>query len=110
MDKPSAPRIEPAKNVDDAAPDYSAPGVAPEYKNVTAENTEGAQEKRLLESSSKGAKLSEADQKALDEQNPPAPKVGPDVVSDLYESPGGYQVVPHGVKPEDVGATAINRA
>ncbi len=34
---------------------------------------------------------------------PEPPKVGPVANVDLYETPGGYQVVPAGYKPEEVG-------
>lgn len=34
---------------------------------------------------------------------PEPPKIGPVANVDLYETPGGYQVVPAGMKPEDVG-------
>lgn len=39
----------------------------------------------------------------LRDLEPEPPKVGPIGNVDLYDTPGGYQVVPAGMKPEDVG-------
>lgn len=38
---------------------------------------------------------------------PPPPAIGPLHTVDLYLTPGGWQVTPPGVKPEDVGKNAI---
>jgi hypothetical protein len=40
---------------------------------------------------------------------PPPPTVGPIRSSDLYLTPGGWQNVPPGVRPEDVGKNAVHR-
>lgn len=40
---------------------------------------------------------------------PPPPSVGPIRSSDLYLTPGGWQNVPPGVKPEDVGKNSGRR-
>jgi hypothetical protein len=40
---------------------------------------------------------------------PPPPTVGPIHSVDLYRTPGGWQITPVGVKPEDVGRDAISR-
>ena len=40
---------------------------------------------------------------------PPPPTVGPIHNTDLYLTPGGWQNVPVGVKPEDVGKNSIHR-
>lgn len=40
---------------------------------------------------------------------PPPPSVGPIRSSDLYLTPGGWQNVPPGVKPEDVGRNSGRR-
>lgn len=40
---------------------------------------------------------------------PPPPTVGPIHNTDLHLTPGGWQVTPVGVKPEDVGKNAIHR-
>jgi hypothetical protein len=40
---------------------------------------------------------------------PPPPTPGPIHSSDFYRTPGGYQSVPPGVPPEDVGKNAISR-
>lgn len=40
---------------------------------------------------------------------PPPPAIGPLHTADLYLTPGGWQITPPGVKPEDVGKNAINR-
>lgn len=40
---------------------------------------------------------------------PPPPANGPLHTTDLYLTPGGWQQVPPGVKPEDAGKNAISR-
>jgi hypothetical protein len=40
---------------------------------------------------------------------PPPPTIGPVHNTDLYLTPAGWQQTPVGVKPEDVGSTAIAR-
>jgi hypothetical protein len=40
---------------------------------------------------------------------PPPPTNGPLRTSDLYLTPGGWQSVPPGQNPEDVGKNAISR-
>jgi hypothetical protein len=40
---------------------------------------------------------------------PPPPTPGPIHSSDFYRTPGGYQSVPPGVPPEDVGKNAVSR-
>jgi hypothetical protein len=40
---------------------------------------------------------------------PPPPAVGPIHTSDLYLTPGGWQNVPPGVAPEEVGKNSISR-
>ena len=40
---------------------------------------------------------------------PPPPTIGPLHTADLHLTPGGWQVTPVGVKPQDVGGTAISR-
>lgn len=40
---------------------------------------------------------------------PPPPAAGPIHSSDLYLTPGGWQNVPPGVAPEDVGKNALHR-
>jgi hypothetical protein len=40
---------------------------------------------------------------------PPPPTVGPIHNVDLHRTPGGWQVTPVGVPPEDVGKNAISR-
>lgn len=40
---------------------------------------------------------------------PPPPTPGPVHTADLYLTPAGWQQTPPGVKPEDVGGTAIAR-
>ena len=40
---------------------------------------------------------------------PPPPTIGPEHTTDLYLTPAGWQQTPVGVKPEDVGASAIAR-
>lgn len=40
---------------------------------------------------------------------PPPPTIGPIHNTDLHLTPGGWQVTPVGVKPEDVGKNAIHR-
>ena len=42
-------------------------------------------------------------------EEPPPPYTGPDPVVDLHLTPGGWQITPKGVKPEDVGKNAISR-
>lgn len=39
----------------------------------------------------------------LRDLEPEPPKLGPIANVDLYDTPGGYQAVPAGMKPEDVG-------
>ena len=48
------------------------------------------------------------DKVARGEESPP-PTVGPEHTVDLHRTPGGWQVTPAGVKPEDVGKDAISR-
>lgn len=40
---------------------------------------------------------------------PPPPTPGPIYTADMYMTPGGYQQVPPGVKPEDVGGNSVAR-
>lgn len=40
---------------------------------------------------------------------PPPPAIGPLHTVDLHLTPGGWQITPPGVKPEDVGKNAISR-
>ena len=40
---------------------------------------------------------------------PPPPTVGPIHTVDLHRTPGGWQITPVGVAPEDVGKDAISR-
>jgi hypothetical protein len=40
---------------------------------------------------------------------PPPPTIGPVHTTDLYLTPAGWQQTPVGVKPEEVGASAIAR-
>lgn len=40
---------------------------------------------------------------------PPPPTVGPLHTVDLHLTPGGWQITPVGVKPQDVGGDAISR-
>ena len=42
-------------------------------------------------------------------EEPPPPYIGPEPVMDLHRTPGGWQITPKGVKPEDVGKDAISR-
>ncbi len=42
-------------------------------------------------------------------EEPPPPYNGPVYVTDLHRTPGGWQITPKGVKPEDVGKNAISR-
>jgi hypothetical protein len=40
---------------------------------------------------------------------PPPPYIGPVPVVDLHRTPGGWQITPKGVSPEDVGKGAVSR-
>ena len=42
-------------------------------------------------------------------EEPPPPYTGPGHTVDLHRTPGGWQITPVGVKPEDVGKDAISR-
>lgn len=81
-------------------------GLAPQ--NVKLNVTESPEQKKLLESSSEGAELSAEDKKTNEAHMPPVPK--PADGTDLYATPGGYQVTPEGVSPEQVGQAAISRS
>ena len=58
-----------------------------------------------------GQPLPEAAVSAMDERReagvPEPPKVGPIENVDLYDTPGGYQAVPAGLKPSDLAAGEI---
>src|SRR6266576_4933914 len=42
-------------------------------------------------------------------EEPPPPYTGPNPSVDLHRTPGGWQITPKGVKPEDVGKDALSR-
>jgi hypothetical protein len=105
------------------APDLVYPKVDPD--NVPAELSAGVKpdpggDKLLAAAQAKAPHITRAFLAAHDlddeylallargEESPP-PYIGPTPVVDLHRTDGGWQITPKGVKPEDVGASAISR-
>ena len=95
----------------DAIPAELSPGVSPD----------AAGDKLLAAAQAKAPSLTKEFVQAFDlndqqvamiarGEEPPPPAPGPVHTNDLYLTPGGWQVTPPGVPPEDVGKNAVHRA
>jgi hypothetical protein len=90
-----------------AIPTEFGPGVRPDARGDKLLAAAQAKAPGLTREFVDKHELSDDDLAAIARGEQPPPPVPGD--ADLYRTPGGWQSVPKGVKPEDVGKHAISR-